>query len=192
MLWNDRLDRWEGALLFACLLAYTFFSIRSSRRENHLDTGIRPVRSTAWSITLVIGGLLMLTAGAHWFVLGAVQVALHFGLSMFVVGLTVVAIGTSLPEIATSVVAGIKGEGDMAVGNAVGSNIFNLFCILGLTALLFEIDGTGLSSVDVTVMVLLAVIALPIMRSGFAIRRWEGALLLVAYVGYLAYLLQRG
>jgi cation:H+ antiporter len=191
MLWNDRLDRWEGALLFACLLAYTFFSIRSSRRETHMATGVRPGHATAWSITLVTGGLLMLAAGAHWFVLGAVHVALHFGLSMFVVGLTVVAIGTSLPEIATSVVAGIKGEGDIAVGNAVGSNIFNLFCILGLTALFFEIDGSGLSGVDLAAMVVLALAALPIMRNGFAIRRWEGALLLVAYVGYLAYLLQR-
>ncbi len=193
MLWNGRLSRIEGALLFAALIAYTVFSIRLSRKERRTPPNDVPAqrRSAPLSAGMVILGLALLVPGAHVFVLGAVTVAERLGVSAFVIGLTVVAIGTSLPEIATSVVAAIKGEGDMAVGNAVGSNIFNIFCILGLTALVFEVEGNGVAWIDLGAMLTVALVSLPIMRTGFRINRWEGAGLLTAYTAYLAYLLQR-
>ncbi len=246
MLWNGRLGRIEGGLLFAALIAYTVFSIRLSRAElrssmspggtasvrsgddtevvpplspAHLhggtgsvpsepghdqdrdDTAVVPpveneappkTYTTPWSAGMVILGLLLLLPGAHIFVLGAVTVAEWLGVSAFVIGLTVVAIGTSLPEVATSMVASFKGEGDMAVGNAIGSNIFNIFCILGLSALFFGVEGNGVAWIDLGVMLAVALISLPILRTGFVINRWEGAGLLAAYVGYLVYLFQRG
>lgn len=193
MLWNGRLGRVEGAILFLALIAYTAFSIYLSRKElrNSAEAPPESTRSGPISIGMVLLGLALLVPGSHVFVLGAVSVAECLGVSAFVIGLTVVAIGTSLPEIATSAVAALKGEGDMAVGNAVGSNIFNIFCILGLTALVFEVEGNGIAWLDLGVMLAVALISLPIMRTGFRINRWEGAGLLTAYALYLTALLQR-
>lgn len=194
MLWNGRLNRVEGALLFGALIAYTVFSVRLSRKEERSASDELPAQTTSTprSIALVVLGLALLVPGSHIFVLGAVTLAEYFGVSAFVIGLTVVAIGTSLPEIATSVVAAFKGEGDMAVGNAVGSNIFNIFCILGLSALVFEIEGNGVSWLDLGAMVAVALVSLPIMHSGFRITRMEGAGLLLAYAAYLTHLILRG
>lgn len=194
MLWNGRLGRIEGAILFGALIAYTVFSIRLSRSEVRVASEAPPARTRSAPVSagLVVLGLALLIPGAHIFVLGAVHVAEYFGVSAFVIGLTVVAIGTSLPEIATSMVAAFKGEGDLAVGNAVGSNIFNLLCILGLAALVFEVEGNGVAWTDLGMMMAVALVSLPIMRSGFVIKRWEGAALLAAYAGYLCYRFQAG
>lgn len=194
MLWNGRLGRLEGLFLILVLIAYTAFSIRQSRNEQR-HTGPqerRATRSARISAGMMVLGLALLVPGSHLFVRGAVSVAEWLSVSAFVIGLTVVAIGTSLPEIATSTVAALKKEGDMAVGNAVGSNIFNIFCILGLTALVFEVEGNGIAWLDLGVMLAVALVSLPIMRTGFRINRWEGAGLLAAYVLYLTHLLQRG
>ena len=134
-------------------------------------------------------GLAMLLFGANLFVDGAVAVAERFGVSQAVIGLTIVAVGTSLPELATSIVAAFKGEGDIAVGNAVGSSIFNILCILGVAALIRPMATTGISMVDLAVMTACAVLVMPIMRSGFCLNRWEGIFLLAVYVGYLYYVI---
>ncbi|MEN9955057.1 MAG: hypothetical protein RLZZ41_721, partial [Actinomycetota bacterium] len=129
--------------------------------------------------------------GAQLLVSGAVSIATALGVSSLVIGLTVVAIGTSLPELATSIIALLKGETDMAVGNIVGSNIFNIGMVLGLPAMLF---GQGIPvaqaaiAIDVPLMLATAVALLPIAFTGFVIRRWEGSLFVLLYVSYTVYL----
>ncbi len=192
MLWNGELAQWEGGILFAGIIVYAGFTVYWSRKTGGADdAAVRSLSKQRWWISAlsVLAGLVVLLPGAQLFVLGAVTVAERMGLSTFVIGLTVVAIGTSLPEIAASVVAAFRGEGDLAIGNAIGSNVFNILFILGLTALVFGVDGSGISMIDFAVMVGLAVISLPIMRTGFVINRWEGALLVIGYVAYVVYLL---
>ena len=144
--WDGELSRFDGTLLFAGVLAYTGFLIYSARKDKGgdddefakefgLDEAPKPY---AWAINLglIIAGLVLLVVGSNFLVEGAVQLARALGLSELVIGLTVIAIGTSLPELATSIIAAFKGERDIAVGNIVGSNIFNLLLVLGGTAVL--------------------------------------------------------
>ena len=137
----------------------------------------------------VMMGLALLVVGANLLVDGAVAVARFFGLSDAVIGLTIVAVGTSMPELATSVVAAFKGEGDIAVGNVVGSNVFNILGILGVASLVQPLHIEQIGAVDMAVMVGVALLVLPLMRSGFRLVRWEGAVLLALYAGYVFYLL---
>ena len=126
--------------------------------------------------------------GSDLFVKGAVEVAKIFGISDLVIGLTIVAVGTSLPELVTSVIAAIKKETDIAIGNIVGSNIFNLLGILGITGMVKEINLNSITYADLGVFILFAVLILPLSRTKFVLQRWEGALLLAVYAGYVAYL----
>ena len=135
------------------------------------------------------GGLAMLIVGAKFLVNSAVFTAGYFGVPDAIIALTVVAIGTSLPELATSVVATIHGERDIAIGNVVGSNIFNILGILGVAPLLKPIYSPGIDGVDLAVMVFFSIILLPIMYTGKNINRLEGAFLLLMYAGYTAYLM---
>jgi cation:H+ antiporter len=127
----------------------------------------------------------MLIIGANLLVTGAVSVAEKFGVSQVIIGLTIVAVGTSLPELATSVVAARKDEGDIVIGNVIGSNVLNIFLILGLAAVINPVQTEGLRLLDLIVMVGSAAIALPLMRRGFRLTRWEGALLVAGYLVYL-------
>jgi cation:H+ antiporter len=193
---DGSIGRLDGALLFAGAIAYTVFQIRQSRRESAAagtpqeeDPGGK--RSPlAVNLAFVGAGLLLLVVGSRWLVAGAVAFAHALGVSELVVGLTVVAAGTSLPEVATSVLAALRGQRDIAVGNVVGSNIFNLLSVLGLSAL---VSPGGLPApaallrFDLPVMVAVAVACLPIFASGAVIARWEGALFLFYYVAYTAY-----
>jgi len=139
----------------------------------------------AWAAAgLVILGLLILALGSHLFVDGAIRLASGWGVSQAVIGLTIVAVGTSLPELATSVVASVKGDSDVAVGNVVGSNIFNLLGILGVAALLQPIDGSDISRVDLGVMLAAAVLLLPLVQARGKVGRLEGALMLATFAGY--------
>ena len=142
--------------------------------------------------TLTLPGLAGLVLGARWFVDGAVAIARSLGVSEVVIGLTIVAAGTSLPEVATSVVATIRGERDIAVGNVVGSNIFNALGIVGLSGLLA--GGAlpvhpSLVTFDVPVMIAVAVATLPLFFTGRRLSRWEGLLFLAYYAAYVAYLI---
>jgi cation:H+ antiporter len=140
---------------------------------------------------LIVVGLALLVLGAHWLVEAAVAIARALGVGELVIGLTIVAAGTSLPEVATSIVAALRGERDIAVGNVVGSNLFNLMAVLGLTAL---VSPAGVAAslparhVDMPVMILVAAACLPVVASDHRIERWEGALLLLGYALYLVYL----
>ena len=192
VLWDGTLGRVDGALLLAGVIAYTFLTLRDARRAHAASVEKEfkdelPVTKglSAWAAAgLVFLGLLILALGSHLFVDGAIQLASGWGISQAVIGLTIVAIGTSLPELATSVVASIKGDSDVAVGNVVGSNIFNILGILGVAALLNPLDGTDISRVDLGVMLATAVLLLPLARARGKIGRLEGVLMLAAYAGY--------
>jgi cation:H+ antiporter len=192
---DGAVGRVEGGLLFAGLLAYIGTSLRLARREpaaveaEFVEGMPRAGRSAALDAGMVAAGLALLVLGARLLVTGAVDIAEGFGLSQAVIGLTIVAIGTSLPELATSVVAALKGQGDIAVGNVVGSNLFNILGILGITALVRPLAQSGMSSVDLGVMLVLTVVLLPLMRSGFRVSRAEGGVLVAGYAAYTTYLL---
>ncbi len=190
---DGRIGRLEGALLFAGILGYTGFLIRQSRRESAAAApAMTPApASRARDAALVLGGLVLLVVGSRWLVSGAVQIAAALGVSELVVGLTVIAAGTSLPEVATSVMASIRGERDIAVGNVVGSNIFNILAVLGLSSIVaphgVAVARTALAF-DIPIMIAVAVACLPIFFSGYLIARWEGALFLAYYLAYTGYL----
>lgn len=189
--------RWGGVLFLLLFAAYTIVLILLARREKRdadnsvsEEAHILSWRDSFWfSAVLVIVGLGLLIAGAKILVTGAVEIGRLCGLSEAVIGLTIVAIGTSLPELATSVVAAVRGERDIAVGNVVGSNIFNVFAIMGIVPLISPVKVTGIGTVDWVVLLLFSIALLPLMRSGFEISRKEGAVLVTGFIGYLIYLI---
>lgn len=197
------MTRGAGALLVALGVGYTWLLYWLSKRENakvaaEFEAGVAPgetadeaKRRPVWADVLyILAGVALLVGGSKLLVDGAVTVAHHFGVSDLVIGLTIVAGGTSLPELATSVVAALRKQPDIAVGNVVGSNIFNVLFILGVTALISPVGVSHDVMVrDVPVMLAVAALSLPLMATGKKITRIEGGLLLVAYGGYLAWLL---
>jgi cation:H+ antiporter len=194
---SGTIGRLEGGLLTALLVGYIIFTIRLAHRapDDPLAGEFGEIvrlskRGLALDIFLVVAGGVLLVLGARFFVDGAVTVARAFGWSEAVIGLTIVAIGTSLPELATSVVAALKKESDIAVGNIVGSNVFNLLGILGLTALVTPLSAAGLSAVDLAVMAAFSLVLWVFAFFGRRISRLQGAFLLGGYVAYLSWLVR--
>lgn len=197
-LFDGTLARWEGALLLLGCVLYTVTALRGGHASTATATEAEfsaelPARAAVpgWlqPAGLTLLGLVLLVAGSHFFVLGAVDIATSWGVRQIVVGLTIVAIGTSLPELATSLVAALRGHSDVAVGNVVGSNVFNLLGILGLCAVVKPLDTSGLGWVDLIVMLGVAVALLPLAKSGGRISRLEGTALLLVYAGYTTWLI---
>jgi cation:H+ antiporter len=190
MLMDRSVGRLEGGLLAVGLLTYTAMSLRAARRHIGL-TPAEPLPGslpTAQSLLFAAAGLVLLGIGARLLVSGAVSLAADRGISEAVIGLTVVAIGTSLPELATSILAALRRQGDIAVGNIVGSNIFNLLGILGTAALVRPLDEIAMTAIDLGVLIALAVLLLPVARSGWRVSRAEGGLLFACYAGYMLHL----
>lgn len=197
---DGNLGRLDGLLLFSGAVAYTVFLIRQSRRESSAEVKAEYEKefgggnSGGWlkNTGLMGVGLVGLMLGSHWLVESSVTIARAFGVSELVIGLTIVATGTSMPEVATSVVAALRGERDIAVGNVVGSNIFNILCVLGLGSVVapdgIKVSGAALRF-DIPVMIGVAVACLPVFFAGFRITRVNGAAFLGYYAAYLAYLL---
>jgi cation:H+ antiporter len=194
---DGTLGRVEGSLLFAGVVAYTFFAVKKSRKESaevkeEYAAHYRRARAfgLAANFLLVVVGIASLALGARWLVDSAAAMARALGVSELIVGLTLVALGTSLPEVATSVIATIRGERDIAVGNVIGSNIFNILAVAGLTAIMsptgLAVSGPALRF-DIPVMIAAAVACLPIFFSGSVIDRWEGALFIAYYAAYTFY-----
>ena len=185
----------EGIIFLLILILYTIISIVLARKEKNPDVktefeeGLKSKLNVPLSIILMIGGLGLLILGANLFVQGAVVLAKLFQISDVVIGLTIIAIGTSLPELITSIVASYKNEADIAIGNVVGSNIFNLLCILGITAIILPISTSDISIIDWIVMLFCALILLPLSKTGFRISRIEGGLLFTGYIIYVYFLL---
>lgn len=197
---DRQIGLFDGVLLLAGLVLHTIMSIIIGRREVAAGVegaGLAPIPVPGkpvplWlALVLLVVGIGLLVLGAQLLVDGAVSIATGLGVSSLVVGLTVVAIGTSLPELATSIIAVRRGERDMAVGNIVGSNIFNIGMVLGLPAI---IVGQGIPvspaaiALDLPLMLAAAIALLPIAFTGFVIARWEGALFVALYVAYTVYL----
>jgi cation:H+ antiporter len=196
---DEKLSRADGVILVTGLVIYFWFLIYQSRRETievkeeyAKEFGTeRRAKSSMINIGLVIGGLLLLILGSRWLVDSAVSFAQYLGVSELIIGLTIVAAGTSLPEVVTSVIAAIRGERDIAVGNVVGSNIFNIMGVLGLTSIISPTGievSTAVIAFDLPVMIAVALACLPIFFTGGQISRGEGALLLGYYVAYTLYL----
>jgi cation:H+ antiporter len=179
-------------------VAYTVFAIRQGVRETAAVRGqyerefARGAARWPVHLALVVLGLALLVVGARWLVAGAVAIATAAGVSELVIALTIVAAGTSLPEVATSVLASLRGERDIAVGNVIGSNLFNLLGILGLSSLVAP-GGSRVApaalAFDIPVMIAVSVACLPILFTGYRIARWEGALFLAYYAAYTLYLI---
>lgn len=195
LLQDGRVGRVEGVLFLAGLVGYTVLGLRLARAESaavhaeFAEATPPPTGSWARDLVFIAAGLGLLVLGARLLVDGAVTIATSFGVSEAVVGLTIVAVGTSLPELATSLVAAGKGEGDIAVGNVVGSNLFNILGILGTASVVRPLTQTGMTRLDLGVMVGLALVMLPLMRTGFRLSRGEGGFLLAVYLVYVGWLL---
>ena len=197
-LYDGSLSRAEGVLLFVLLLAYVLFSIRLARDRaadplaGEFSAEIKVSKRGVWrDVVFIAGGLVMLVSGARFLVDAAIDIAKAAGLGEAAIGLTIVAVGTSLPEFATSLVAALKKEADIAVGNVVGSNIFNILGILGVSAGITPLASAGITPVDLWIMAAFAVVLWIFSRTGFRITRSEGLVMLVAYVGYAAWLVSR-
>jgi cation:H+ antiporter len=191
------LGAFDGSLLVLSLIAYIAFVFIQSRKAQSNDevdaNSADAPKKTSWikDLAMVAIGLAMLVIGSDWLVDGAVALATHLGVSQLIIGLTIVAAGTSLPEVVTSIVAAVHGERDIAVGNVVGSNLFNIMGVLGVASLVAPggIDiPASVVSFDLLVMLAVAIACLPIFFSGGIISRQEGALLLAYYVAYTVYL----
>ena len=202
---DGRVSRAEGLALLTGVIVYTTVLVRQSRsqtraleqeyaEEAHVArAGVAPAAESRLPVQLLLiaAGLVLLVLGSRWLVEGASAIARALGLSELVIGLTIVAGGTSLPEVAASVVAAVRGQRDIAVGNVVGSNIFNLLCVLGAAAAIAPAGmpvPASLLRFDMVVMLAVAVACLPIFFHGRSIVRWEGALLFGYYLAYTAYL----
>lgn len=184
------ITRWEGLIFFAGIIFYTFYSIYDGKKNGSdpEDVENNKIYPYFLSIVFVVAGLAALIAGAKLFVNSAIFIAKVCNISDAVIGLTVVALGTSLPELATSVVAAIKGEQDIAIGNVIGSCIFNILCILGITPLITPIHAPEIDLIDLGTMLFSTVILFPIMYTNWKISRREGVFLLLIYCAYTTYL----
>lgn len=192
---DDTVGFIEGLIFVILLIAYTIVNIFLSLKENkeiekEFEEGLKSKLNIPTAVLFIIAGLALLFFGADLFLKGAVSLAKFFNVSDAIIGLTVVAVGTSLPELFTSIVATIKKESDIAVGNAVGSNIFNILSILGISAIIIPIKSDQISYFDLGVMLAAAFILLPLSYSGFRISRLEGFLLLIGYFVYVFLLIQ--
>jgi cation:H+ antiporter len=201
---DGRLSFFDGGFLFVLLVAYTVFLVVQSRREtqaakDEYANEVKPAEAGAWDsrlpaqLLLIGAGLAALVFGSDYLVQASVNFAKAMGVSDLVIGLTIVAAGTSMPEVATSITAAIKGERDIAVGNVVGSNTFNILGCLGLSGLVSGDAGLvmapSLLAFDIWVMLAVALACLPVFMTGREIARWEGGVFLGYYVAYVAYLI---
>lgn len=201
--WDGTVQWWEGAVLVGIGIWYTVFLIRQSRKEHNkavlkeykteYGEDKKAAKRSIWlQVLLVVVGLALLIFGSRWLVESAVSIATALGVSELVIGLTIIAAGTSLPEVATSILASIRKEEDIAVGNVVGSCIFNIVFILGLTAIIapggVPVNPTAISF-DIPFMVAVAAACLPLFFTGYRLNRWEGLVFLGYYVAYTVFII---
>ncbi|MFA4937167.1 MAG: calcium/sodium antiporter [Patescibacteria group bacterium] len=187
------LTRIDGLILLAFFLIFLYYVFEISKTGQSNDTKIKNY-SLLISLSMIAGGLVSLTLGGKWVVDGAVAIAQTFNISEALIGLTIVAIGTSLPELATSAVAAYKHNSDIAVGNIVGSNIFNIFWILGLSAVIRPLPFSEALNTDVLVTMIATILLFMVMFVGkkHTLERWQGVTFVIIYIIYIVYLIYRG
>ena len=189
---DDDMEVWEGVVLLVFFAGYVAWSIANAKKSG--DSGGEVVGgsgkpgSVARNIIFIIAGLALLVAGAHLLVRGAVELATNWGVSEAVIGLTIVAVGTSLPELATSVIAAIKRQNDIAIGNIVGSNIFNILFILGVVGVMGPVRADGILIRDILLVIILAAALFVPLIIKRVMARWIGAAFLITYVAYIVVL----
>ncbi|ABS06518.1 calcium/sodium antiporter [Shewanella baltica] len=191
LLLDGELSLIDGVVLLSLLVGYLTFSYissKNSKNEEEIEAG---PNNPLLSGLFILVGISMLVGGGILFVNGAVDLAKTFGVSEVIIGLTIVAIGTSMPELVTSVIAALKGQSDIAIGNVVGSNLFNILGILGVTAIVHPVSSLGFQPFDFMVMLALAIVILPFAWTGLRIGRREGSVLLLTYLGYMGYLINQ-
>jgi len=196
-LFDKRIARWEGAVFAAGLVTYVSLNLRFGRRQMEAEGMKKPnkqkrasqsdTKHTLFALLLLIGGLIGLVAGARLLVFGASNIARWWGVSESLIGLSIVAFGTSLPELATGTVASVRKQSDLVVGNMIGSNIFNILGVLGIAALIRPLGGADIAVMDPVVMVITALLMLPVMLTKRRISRAEGVIMLLCYCGYIVY-----
>ncbi len=198
LLIDGGISRLDGAIFVILLVAYAAASLIVAKRtgnpavEAEFEEAVGTKgKSVTMDVVALVGGLVVLVIGARLLVDGAAELARGWGVSEAVIGLTIVAAGTSTPELAATIVASLRGEADIAVGNVVGSTIYNILCILGIASIIHPLDAQGVTAVDVGVMIGVCALVIPFMRTGFTLRRWEGGVFIAIYAGYLSWLISQ-
>jgi cation:H+ antiporter len=200
MIKDGMIGRLEGGALFVGVLVYVIASLVQARKEDpNVSEDLDPevikaakaggLGRVSLNMFLIVIGALLLVLGADRMVVGGESIARFYGVPDAIIGLTLFAFGTSLPELATSVVAAMKKEGDIIVGNALGSCIFNLLAVVGLAGVVSPLKGEGVTVIHLAVMLALTVILMPMMLHRMKLDRWEGALLVTGYLGFTAWLI---
>jgi cation:H+ antiporter len=195
LLIDGELNLVDGLIFVIGIITFTIVNVVIARKEKNIKVekefkeGLKTKLGVPISIIFIAGGLGLMILGANLFVTSSISIAKAIGVSDAIIGLTIVAIGTSLPELITSVVASYKNESDIAIGNVVGSNIFNILGILGITAIVMPLNSAGISYIDFGVMLFTAMILFPLSKTGFRISRIEGIALLTGYIIYIYYLI---
>ena len=188
MCYNLEISRWEAAVLFVVFVIFMVYTVRMGMKNGDEQAIEQPPMALWKAVGLLILGLLCLVGGSDLFVNGAKSIAKMLGVSDAVIGLTVVACGTSLPELATSIVAARKGQSAIAIGNVIGSNVFNILMILGVTGMVLPMNIQGITTVDLSVMMGSMVLVWLFSFTKYTVERWEGALLTAGFVGYMTWL----
>lgn len=196
ILFSDRLiSRAEGGILLAGIVFYTLLNIILARREKSKEINDEYTDSVTdgkmkwyWSAALIILGIGVLVAGSELLVKGAVTIARSLGVGETIIGLTIIAAGTSVPELASSLVATFKKEYDIAIGNVIGSNIFNLLGIIGLSSIITPLKAISISNIDLYIMLGVTLLLVPFFRTSYTLKRDEGIFMVVMYLMYMYYL----
>jgi len=193
---NDRqISFWEGILFLSLLITYTIINIILSKKEKNIEVleefneSVKG-KDQKWyfSLSLVLAGITILIVGSELLIKGAVFVARYMGVGETIISITILAAGTSLPELASSIVATIKKEYDIAIGNVIGSNIFNIVGILGISAIIKPLNAIAISNIDLYFMVGISLLLIPFLRTHYTLKRDEGIFMIFLYLAYLFYL----
>lgn len=185
---DGSLSRTDASILFGVFIVFMYVTLRGAKSGTNIDEGLKKNYSMLKSVLFLLLGLACLIFGSNIFVDGAVKIARTLGVSDAVIGLTIVAGGTSLPELATSVVSAKKGQSGIAIGNVLGSNVFNILFILGITGLITPMQIEGITSIDLTMMILSVLLLWLFSFTKYTLSRCEGAVLIVLFIGYIGYL----
>ena len=187
---DNMVGRWESAILFMMFLLFMAYTLRTAAKGTNEAEQAPTKAMNPWMAALwIVIGLVCLVVGSNIFVSGATELARMWGVSEAVIGLTIVAGGTSLPELATSIIAAKKGQSAIAIGNVIGSNVFNVFMILGATGLIKPMQTQGITLVDLSLLLISAVLLWLFSFTRYKVERWEGGVLVLVFAAYLSWLL---